>query len=103
MISSIGEVETPLASTYLTRLCKHFSKKIEVVYDEAEGHARFPFGDCRLLADTRTLSFHCKAEDSEAMARLQDVINQHVGMFTRRNPLLVNWTNPGDEGAGPDN
>lgn len=99
MISCIGEVQTPLAATYLARLCRHFSKKIEVEYGETEGHARFPFGSCRLQAGAQTLSFHCQAEDPEALSRMQEVIGRHVGMFTRRNPLTVTWREPQGPGA----
>jgi len=99
MISSIGQVQTPLASTYLQRLCKHFSKKIEVEYGETKGYAAFPYGRCRLQADAETLIFHCETEEAEAMLVMQDVISRHVGMFTKRNPLTVTWR---DNGADRD-
>ena len=100
MISSIGQVETPMAVTYLQRLCKHFSKKIRVEYGETEGLAAFPYGRCRLLADDGTLSFHCETEGPDAMLVMQDVISRHVGMFTKRNPLTVTWSDnhPGKSG-----
>jgi uncharacterized protein len=89
--SSIGEIQTPLAASYLQRLCKHFSLEIPTEYNGSEGVASFPFGQCRLLAETQTLTFHCEAEDSAALDRLQEVIAKHVVMFTQRNPVTLTW------------
>jgi hypothetical protein len=88
---SVGEVQTPLAFTYLKFLCKHFSNEIPVEYTETEGFAQFPFGKCRLSAETQILSFHCEAENTTALDRMQEVIDKHVVMFTRRNPVIVTW------------
>lgn len=93
---SIGEIQTPLAASYLKRLCKHFSQEIPVEYGETEGIAHFPFGQCRLQAEAQVLSFHCQAEDATALARLQEVIAKHVVMFTHRNPMTVTWRNQSD-------
>jgi hypothetical protein len=95
-MNSIAEVQTPLAATYLARLCKHFSKKIPVEYSETEGQACFPSGHCRLLAEAETLTFHCEAEDPAALAHMQTVISHHVSLFTRHNPLVVAWRSCGD-------
>lgn len=93
MPSRVGEVQTiaASASTYLQRLCKHFGKKIEVTYTEEVGHAHFPFGYCRMTADDDRLKFECRTPDHEGMQRMQHVIDQHVGMFTKRDPLRVAW------------
>ena len=94
MIHCHGTVATPQASTYLVRLCKHFSKKISVEYDPEDGsrgHARFPFGECRLAANESELSFNCSADDSAALEQIQEIISLHVGMFTKRSPLQVDW------------
>lgn len=89
---SEGHVVTPMAADYLGRLCKHFAKKVPAVWDASDGVADFPFGRCELRADAHRLSFRCTAPDGETMARLQAVISDHVGMFTKRNPLRVCWT-----------
>lgn len=94
MITRSGSTETPRASTYLDRLCRHFSKKIPVEHDETAGHARFPFGECRLEADETTLRFHCRADDEASLAKIMDVIERHVWMFTKRDPLEVEWGDP---------
>jgi uncharacterized protein len=94
--SSIGEVQTPRAAIYLKHLCKHFSEEIPVEYSETEGFAHFPFGECRLLAKAQTLTFHCEAKDAAALAKMQDVIDKHIVMFTKRNPIILAWRNEPD-------
>lgn len=94
MITLSGTTETPLASTYLDRLCRHFAKKISVEHDETTGHARFPFGECHLEADDTTLRFHCRAGDEASLEKIVDVIERHVWMFTKRDPLTVTWEAP---------
>lgn len=93
MISSTGTVKTPHAESYLLRLCKHFSKKITIEYGENIASAHFPFGYCRSIAqDQQVLLFYCEAEDLTKLEQLQSVIEHHVGMFTRQNPLVVTWS-----------
>lgn len=96
MIASHGRVATPLAAAYLGRLCKHFAKKVPATWDETRGAADFPFGRCEMEATDEALLFRCAAPDAEALARLQSVISLHVGMFTKRAPLVVAWTPGGD-------
>lgn len=98
MIALDGEVATPIADAMLARLCKHFSKKIPASWEAGEGHARFPFGECRLRAAANALRFECSAPDPEALAQLRMVIELHVAMFSRRAPLTVRWR--GSEGGG---
>ena len=93
-----GQVATPEASRILQRLCYHFSRKITVVYDEAQGRADFPWGLCLLGAAggeaATTLTFDCSASSSEELARVQYTIDEHIKLFSRKNPLLVRWEAP---------
>lgn len=91
MIEIHGTVASPNATAMLERLCKHFAKKIPVERDVNRGHAHFPYGACELVASDDALSFTCRAADDEAMARLREVIEMHVGMFSKRAPLRVEW------------
>jgi len=94
MINSQGHATTPLAATYLERLCKHFGKKIPATWDANHGTAEFPFGRCEMEARSDTMFFNCSAADPAAMTQLQNVISSHVAMFTKRSPLVVAWTPP---------
>ncbi|THF55632.1 DUF2218 domain-containing protein [Pseudothauera rhizosphaerae] len=89
-----GSMPTPEPSRYLTRLCHHFRRKIEVEYDERQGLARFPWGDCRLTAREGELEFECSSATAEQLGRVRFVIDEHVALFSRRAPLTVHWQPP---------
>lgn len=91
MIRRQGLVATPEASRILQRLCFHFSRKIAVRYDERQGEADFPWGRCRLSADAGQLRFDCQADDAERLARVQSAIDSHIELFSRKDPLKVDW------------
>jgi uncharacterized protein len=91
MIRRQGHVPTPDASRYLQRLCYHFAKKIPVTNDEVSGEARFDWGVCHLRADAEALHFDCSAEDDALLERVQFAIDSHVALFSRKNPMTVDW------------
>lgn len=91
MIRRQGRVPTPEASRVLQRLCYHFTRKITVRYDEHQGDAEFPWGQCLMRADAQALHFDCRAADADALARVQLAIDSHIELFSRKNPLHVDW------------
>ncbi|AKJ29744.1 DUF2218 domain-containing protein [Caldimonas brevitalea] len=86
-----GRVATPDASRWLTRLCLHFSRKIDVTHDAHQGLAHFPWGRCRLHVDGACLCFDCDADDEEGLTQVVYVIDAHVKLFSRKQPLQVEW------------
>jgi hypothetical protein len=91
MLTLQGRLTIAEPSRYMTRLCYHFTKKIEVLYDEHQGLATFPWGHCRLTALDDAITFDCQATDAEKLAQVQHVIDAHVALFARRAPLHVVW------------
>ncbi|WP_298928537.1 DUF2218 domain-containing protein [uncultured Ramlibacter sp.] len=91
MLQLKGRVSTPEASRYMQRLCYHFSKKIQVSYDEHQGHAQFPWGTCRFTAESESLGFDCEAASIEELARVKFAIDEHIKLFSRKSPLQVAW------------
>ncbi len=91
MILFIGAVHTHLADSYLTRLCKHLNQQIRIEYADKEAYAHFDFGDCHLVSEGQTLTFHCETADLTALARMQSTIEQYVQIFARHNPVQVTW------------
>ncbi|CAM3610134.1 DUF2218 domain-containing protein [Polaromonas hydrogenivorans] len=89
-----GSMPTPEPSRYLTRLCYHFRRKIEVAYDEQQGLAHFPWGECRLTAQQEALGFECTATSAEELERIQYVLDEHVALFSRKSPMAVQWQAP---------
>lgn len=91
MISRQGTVATPRATELLPRLCRHFAKKVQSTWDERHGEVEFPWGHCSVEASDSELSFHCRAADEVALAQVQNVLDLHVGMFSRKDPLRIDW------------
>lgn len=91
MIRRQGRVHIAEPSRHLQRLCFHFSRKIEVRYDEHQGEAAFPWGHCAMRADGETLHFDCSAADAASLERVQYAIDSHVELFSRKSPVQVAW------------
>ena len=91
MMQRQGLVPTTEASRYLQRLCYHFARKIRVDYGEHRGEAHFPSGLCVLRADDAALHFDCNAEDEDGLARMQQTIDSHMELFSRKSPMAVAW------------
>ena len=90
--SSRAVVEMDRPSPYLKQLCKHFRHRHQVTWTDTEGMLDFPFGSCRLTADSHTLTLVATARDSAQLARTEDVVGSHLERFGRRDCLAVSWT-----------
>ena len=111
MLTAEACIATERPSRYLVQLCKHFDNKgrnlghrprthalpevrpdqIQVEWTESEGTLRLPWGQCTLQAVPGTLRVHVEADDQENLGRLQDLVTTHIGRFSRRDPLRVEW------------
>ena len=101
MTHAQGHLATPEASRWLQRLCFHFSRKIAVQYDERQGRAEFPWGVCEMRAEDGALHFACSAESPEALERVCSAIDEHVKLFSRKNPLATQWLSCPPDRGGP--
>lgn len=94
-----GYVASNEPSRHMVRLCYHFSKKIEVQYNDAQGVAHFPWGRCSLTAQEAGIRFVCEAVDVDNMVRVQHVLDAHVALFSRKAPVVVQWETPREAGG----
>ncbi|WP_078651244.1 DUF2218 domain-containing protein [Streptomyces xylophagus] len=111
MPTAEAQIATERPTRYLVQLCKHFANKghhlthrprthtlpdlrpdqIQVEWTDSDGMLRLPWGQCTLQATPGTLRVHIEAEDQENLGRLQDLVTTHIGRFSRRDPLRVEW------------
>ncbi|HEV7256970.1 MAG TPA: DUF2218 domain-containing protein [Bosea sp. (in: a-proteobacteria)] len=96
---SHADVVTDNASRYLQQLCKHFSHKVEVTFDETAGHVIFSIGHCRLTAHAGLLRLALGAPDAEALSELEQVIERHLLRFAFRETLSIAWCRVHQVGA----
>ncbi|MFI5881305.1 DUF2218 domain-containing protein [Streptomyces sp. NPDC051554] len=111
MLTAEARILTDRPSRYLVQLCKHFANKgrhlthrprthtlpelrpdqIQVEWTDSYGTLRLPWGQCTLQALPGTLRVHVEADGQENLERLQDLVSTHIGRFSRRDPLRVEW------------
>jgi uncharacterized protein len=84
MISDTGRFETSQASKYLQQVCKHFSHKLEVRFDERKGEMLLPTGPASLRADETGLTIEISSEDAEGIARARGIVDKHLQRFAFR-------------------
>jgi len=82
---------TEKASQYLQTLCKHFGHKLKTEFTAEQGLIEFPFGNCKLVADTTTLKLTGNANSSEDLERLQTVMTNHLTRFAFREEPKLSW------------
>ncbi|WP_114394869.1 DUF2218 domain-containing protein [Oleisolibacter albus] len=88
MIRTETSIATGNAARYLTQLCKHWSHKFAVTFGPETGH--IPFGEgrsCDLAATADRLTVRVTAPDATTLARLQDVVIDHLKRFAFREDL----------------
>lgn len=88
MAISEAAVETANAGRYLVQLCKHWSHKFSVTFDEHEGRIEFEDSRCTLNASDAGLRITVEAP-AEAIDRLQVVVAEHLNRFSHREGALT--------------
>lgn len=92
MTTSKAIVPTANASRYLQQLCKHWSHKFEVTFDETHGTIPLPLGTCTLDAGPEALTVTCTVAEGGDIARMQQVVADHLDRFAfREAPLPFDW------------
>jgi hypothetical protein len=93
MLTTEARVPTASAGRYLQQLCKHWSHKLEVMFDPAHGTIGFPSGVVATLdAEAEALKVRIDAPDAETLERVKRVIAEHLDRFAfREAPLPFAW------------
>lgn len=92
MPTSVSDIRTVGASRLIKRLCTHWAHKFEVRFDDSYGLVPFDATTLALLeADEDGLHVHVEAEDGERLARMQDVVAEHLQRMNRGEPLAIAW------------
>lgn len=90
--SVTGTAQTDAASKYLKQLCKHWSHKAEVSFDDNQGRVAFPDGDrVTFTATAERLSIEAETGPRGDLARWQKVIEAHLVRFAFREDFRIDW------------
>jgi hypothetical protein len=82
---------TAHARKYMIQLCKHWSHKFEVSYDDEKGRIALPAGPLALEADAEGLTLTLDAPEDQ-QERLQGVVADHLNRFAFREPFELAWS-----------
>lgn len=92
MPASVSDIATPDAARLIKRLCTHWAHKFEVVFDDRHGRVPFDADTLALLdADDDALHVRIEAADAERLARMQDVVAEHLQRMNRGEALAIAW------------
>lgn len=92
MDGSIAQVKTPNASSYLRKLCQHWSHRFAVEFTAEQGTIQLPQAVCRLEASADVLTVRLEVEEGGDEARLRQVVEEHIRRFAFREELTFPWT-----------
>lgn len=84
-------VMTEHASQYLRQLCRHWSHRYEVTFDDHHGTIHLPSGPCLLTAEPNGLRVELHMQDSADQSRVQHVVEEHLQRFGFKEQLKFEW------------
>ncbi len=87
----IAVVNTEKAERLMKALCNHFSRKTNAHYEGDKGYVEFGDGKCELTAGADTLTLQVEAQNAESLARLEQVVGDHLQHFTPGEDLTIRW------------
>lgn len=93
MPTSVSSVKTDHASRYLQQLCKHWSHKFTIEFNETAGTVPFnPETSLELAANASSLLMTLHVENPQDLDRMQNVVADHLKRFAFREELDMVWT-----------
>ncbi len=88
-----GVAETAAGSKYLLQLCKHWSHKAEVYFDEKKGSVAFADGDSVTLeSNDDRLTIIAATGPRGDLEQWKGVIETHLVRFAFREELRIKWS-----------
>jgi hypothetical protein len=97
---SHARLSTDKAARYMTQLAKHWSHRFEVAFDATSATIPLPLGTCLMRAEPDGLNVTVEAPILESLARLEDVVAEHLLRFAFREPVVhLAWTRAREAGG----
>jgi hypothetical protein len=90
-ITARADVSTDAPERYAKQLVAHLGRRVEWTTDGAVSTADLAGGTGTVEVGDGVLTLRAQAPDTEALARVQDVLGRHLERFGQRNELVVTW------------
>ena len=91
MARTTANVRTDHAVAYMRRLCRHFSHKIDVTFDDENGRIEFPFGVCDIRTSPTHMHFLVDVPDADDLDRAEHVIGSHLERMANKDDPVIEW------------
>ena len=89
--TSAARVVTDAPARYATQLTAHLGHKLTVEAGPEGDRIILGAGSCLLRVEPDALTLEAAAADEAALARVQQVVGDHLERFGRRAGLTVHW------------
>lgn len=91
MPESRATVTTEHAVRCVTRLCRHWSHKFQVSFDETRGEIFFDPARCTLTVVEGGLEVLIEAPDTATLEQLEPVVADHMQRMVAGETLQISW------------
>ncbi|ANF27160.1 DUF2218 domain-containing protein [Stutzerimonas stutzeri] len=91
MLSSTVQIQTSDPSRLIRRLCKHWSHKFEVNFDDHQGHIVLGATQCWLTAGDNSLMAKLQTQDEELLTRMETVVADHLERMSAGETFSFAW------------
>ncbi len=91
MLSSAVQIQTSDPSRLIRRLCKHWSHKFEVDFDDRHGHIALGETQCSLAAGENSLPATLQTTDEEQLTRMEAVVADHLQRMSADETFNFAW------------
>ncbi|WP_019339128.1 DUF2218 domain-containing protein [Stutzerimonas stutzeri] len=91
MLSSTVQIQTSDPSRLIRRLCKHWSHKFEVDFDDRHGHIVLGDTQCSLTAKENSLIATLQTADEEQLTRMETVVADHLQRMSADETFSFAW------------
>ncbi len=88
---SEADVPTEHAVSYLRQLCRHWSHKFAVTFDDAHGRIELPATVCTLDAAAASLRVRLDLNAEADQERMEHVVAEHLQRFGFKEQLVFDW------------
>ena len=90
-LTARADVPTDVPARYAKQLVSHLGRRVEWTTDGPVSTAPIAGGIGIVEVGDGVLTLQARATDTEALARVQDVLGRHLERFGQRNELVVTW------------
>ena len=88
---SEAEVPTEHAVSYLRQLCRHWSHRFPVTFDDRHGRIELPTAVCTLTSTAASLHVKLGLNADADQERVEAVVAEHLQRFGFKEQLVFDW------------